>query len=101
MSVSGWFILTLAATLANFPFTTGRFFGVITLRHGKTSLVYIAEFVLTYIILASVSYALEAREGRVFDQGWQFYVITVSLLMVFSFPGLVFRFLLPRTLLRR
>ncbi|WP_416365646.1 DUF2818 family protein [Paraburkholderia terrae] len=101
MSVSGWFILILAITLANFPFTTRRFFGVITLRNGKTSLVYIVEFVLTYMILASAAYALEAREGRVFDQGWQFYVITVSLLTVFSFPGFVFRFLLPRTLLRR
>ncbi|MPW23596.1 DUF2818 family protein [Paraburkholderia sp. CNPSo 3157] len=97
MSVSGWFILTLAVSMANFPFITGRFFGVIALRHGKTPSVYIAEFVLTYMILASAAYALEAREGRVFDQGWQFYVITVSLLMVFSFPGFVFRFLLPRT----
>jgi Na+(H+)/acetate symporter ActP len=101
MSVSGWFILTLAVSLANFPFTTRRFFGVITLRNGKTSLFYILEFVLMYMILASAAYALEAREGRVFDQGWQFYVITVSLLMVFSFPGFVIRFLLPRTLLRR
>ncbi|MBB5460148.1 DUF2818 family protein [Paraburkholderia sp. Cpub6] len=97
MSVSGWFILTLAVSLANFPFTTGRFFGVITLRHGKTAWVYIAEFALTYMILALAAYALEAQEGRVFDQGWQFYVITVSLLMVFSFPGFVFRFLLSRT----
>jgi hypothetical protein len=101
MSVSGWFILTLAVSLANLPFTTGRLFGVITLRRGKTSRAYIVEFVMTYIILGSVVYVLEAREGRVFDQGWQFYVITVSLLMVFSFPGFVFRFLLPRTLFRR
>ncbi|MBP0595823.1 DUF2818 family protein [Paraburkholderia sp. LEh10] len=101
MSVSGWFILTLALSMANLPFATGKFFGVISLRHGKRSWIYIVEFVLAYMIVASAAYALEAWEGRVFDQGWQFYVITVSLLIVFSFPGFVCRFLLPRTLLRR
>ncbi|QCP52819.1 DUF2818 family protein [Trinickia violacea] len=96
MSVSGWFIVTLALSMANLPFSTTRFFGVISLRHGKRIWIYLAEFALTYLILASTAYALEAREGRVFDQGWQFYAITVSLLAVFSFPGFVFRFLLPR-----
>jgi hypothetical protein len=97
MSVSGWFILALALSMANLPFSTGRFFGVVPLRHGKRFWVYIVEFALTYLILASTACALEAREGRVFDQAWQFYAITVSLLVVFSFPGFVFRFLLPRT----
>ncbi|WP_180733384.1 DUF2818 family protein [Paraburkholderia sp. PGU19] len=96
MSVYGWFILTLALSMANIPFATEKFFGVISLRHGKKSWIYIMELVLTYMIVASAAYALEAREGRVFDQGWQFYVITVSLLIVFSFPGFVFRFLLSR-----
>jgi hypothetical protein len=97
MSVSGWFILALAISMANLSLSTGRLFGVISLRHGKRLWVYLVEFALTYLILGSTAYALEAREGMVFVQGWQFYAITVSLLVVFSFPGFVFRFLLPRT----
>ena len=94
MSISGWFILALALSMANLPFSTNRIFGVISLRHGKRFWVYLVELALTYLILATTACALEAREGLVFVQGWQFYAITVSLLAVFSFPGFVFRFLL-------
>ncbi|QYD67160.1 DUF2818 family protein [Paraburkholderia edwinii] len=94
MSISGWFILALALSLANFPFVTNRFFGIIPLRQGKGFLVYMVELVLVYLILAVTAYALESRMGTVFVQGWQFYAITVSLIAVFSFPGFVCRFLL-------
>lgn len=94
MSISGWFILALALSLANFPFITNRFFGIVPLRQGKGFLVYMVELVLVYLILAVTAYALESRMGTVFVQGWQFYAITVSLIAVFSFPGFVCRFLL-------
>ncbi|MEM5384032.1 DUF2818 family protein [Paraburkholderia phymatum] len=97
MSISGWFILALALSMSNLPFSTEKVFGVISLRRGKRFRVYMLEFALTYLILAVTAYALEAREGMVFVQGWQFYVITVALLAVFSFPGFVFRFLLRHT----
>lgn len=94
MSISGWFILALALSLANFPFVTNRFFGIIPLRQGKGFLVYMVELVLVYLILAVTAYGLESRMGTVFVQGWQFYAITASLIAVFSFPGFVCRFLL-------
>ncbi|MFM0498269.1 DUF2818 family protein [Paraburkholderia caledonica] len=94
MSISGWFILVLALSMANLPFVTNRFFGVISLGHGKRICVYLLEFGLTYLILATMAYALEARAGDVFVQGWQFYAITVLLLAVFAFPGFVSQFLL-------
>jgi hypothetical protein len=94
MSIYGWFILALALSLANFPFITNRFFGIIPLQQGKGFLVYMVELVLVYLILAVTAYALESRMGTVFVQGWQFYAITVSLIAVFSFPGFVCRFLL-------
>jgi hypothetical protein len=94
MSISGWFILALALSLANFPFATNRIFGVIPLRQRKGFLIYMVELVLVYLILAVTAYALESRMGTVFVQGWQFYAITVSLIAVFSFPGFVCRFLL-------
>jgi hypothetical protein len=94
MSISGWFILALALSLANFPFITNRFFGIVPLGQGKGFLVYMVELVLVYLILAVTAYALESRMGTVFVQGWQFYAITVSLIAVFSFPGFVCRFLL-------
>jgi hypothetical protein len=93
MSISGWFILALALSMANLPFCADRFFGVISVGHVKRFWVYLLEFALTYLILAATAYALEAREGMVFVQGWQFYAITLSLLVVLSFPGFVFRFL--------
>ena len=94
MSISGWFILALVLSLANFPFITNRFFGIVPLRQGKGFLAYMVELVLVYLILAVTAYALESRMGTVFVQGWQFYAITVSLIAVFSFPGFVCRFLL-------
>jgi hypothetical protein len=97
MSVSGWFILALALSMANLPFSTDRFFGVISFGNGKRFRVYLLEFALSYLILAATAYALEAREGMVFVQGWQFYAITLSLLVVLSFPGFVFWFLVRHT----
>jgi hypothetical protein len=94
MSISGWFILALALSMSNLPFCTDRVFGIISLRSGKRFWVYAMELALTYLILAATAYALEAHEGAVFVQGWQFYAITASLMAVLLFPGFVFRFLL-------
>lgn len=94
MTISGWFILALALSLANLPFVTNKGFGIIPLRRGKRFWSYMIESALVYLILAFTAFMLESREGPVFVQGWQFYVITVSLLAVFSFPGFVCRFLL-------
>ncbi|MBN3759263.1 DUF2818 family protein [Burkholderia sp. Ac-20365] len=96
MSIPGWFVVVLALFLVNLPFGSDRVFGMLSLRRGKNFWIYMLEFASTYLILAATSYLLEAREGAVFVQGWPFYVMTILLLMVFSFPSFVIRFLLPR-----
>ncbi|TCK33511.1 uncharacterized protein DUF2818 [Paraburkholderia sp. BL8N3] len=94
MSIAGWFIVTLALFLANLPFAANRFLSVIPLRQGKKPWFYLAEFAVAYVALTAIAYTLERQEGTVFSQGWQFYAITMLLLIVFSFPGFVYRFLL-------
>jgi hypothetical protein len=94
MSFSGWFIIALALVLANLPFATQRFLSIISLRQAKKPWLYLAESAVAYVTLATIAYTLELQEGTVFSQRWQFYAITVSLLVVFSFPGFVYRFLL-------
>jgi hypothetical protein len=40
---------------------------------------------------------LESNAGNVFNQGWQFYAVTVCLFLVLAFPGFTFRYLRRRS----
>ncbi|WP_116135017.1 DUF2818 family protein [Trinickia diaoshuihuensis] len=97
MSAAGWFIVLLALVGANLPFFNQRLFAVVPLRATKKSAwLRIAELIVLYFVIGMIGFALEARAGNRFDQGWQFYAITFSMFVVFAFPGFTFQYLVKR-----
>lgn len=97
MSAAGWFIVLLALVGANVPFFNQRLFGVVPLPTLKKSAwLRIAEMIVLYFAIGIIGFALEARAGNRFDQGWQFYAITFSMFVVFAFPGFTFQYLVKR-----
>ena len=44
-------------------------------------------------MVGGVGYLLEARAGKVHEQSWEFYVITLCLFLVFAYLGLVYRYM--------
>ena len=97
MSAAGWFIVLLALVGANVPFFNQRLFAVVPLGAAKKSAwLRIAEMIVLYFVIGMIGFALEARAGNRFEQGWQFYAITFSMFVVFAFPGFTFQYLVKR-----
>ncbi|HVC49857.1 MAG TPA: DUF2818 family protein [Burkholderiales bacterium] len=90
-------MLLVAFLAANWPFLTNRLFGVMTLAKGKQPFWILLELVVLYFLIGGLGRILEASMGPVHHQGWQFYVVTICLFLVFAFPGYVYRFLWPRS----
>lgn len=97
VSLSGWFVILLAAVAANLPFFNERLFSIISLRRDSKPLwMRLCELIVLYFLVGAVAYMLESGIGNVFSQGWEFYTITICLFLVFAFPGFVFRYLRRR-----
>lgn len=91
MTASMYILLLLALIFANAPFLTQKGFGVIALtkKHfGHHLIELLAGFALT----AALAYLLESRAGAVHAQGWEFYVVTACLYLIFAFPCFVWRY---------
>jgi hypothetical protein len=96
-SLSGWFVILLAAFAANLPFFNERLFAFIPIRAGiKPFWLRLIELGILYAAVGAIAYLLEARIGNVFAQGWEFYAITGCLFIVLAYPGFVFRYLRKR-----
>lgn len=99
MSAAGWFVVLLALVSANLPFVSERFFCLVALRLPVKGVAWrVAEFVALYGVVVAIGFALEARAGNRFPQGWAFYVITFCLFVVSAFPGFTWRYLVRRAL---
>ncbi|HVL08992.1 MAG TPA: DUF2818 family protein [Burkholderiaceae bacterium] len=93
-AAGGWFVILLALVLANLPFINQRLFLVIPLRSGRKSLwLRLLELCVYYAVAGLVGFAVESSIGGAFPQGWQFYAITASMMLVFAFPGFTWRYL--------
>jgi hypothetical protein len=89
-----WFLLAVAVVAANLPFVIrpiafwlpdpGGFIGFLC-RFG--------ELIVLYFAVGGLALALEARQGDIYPQGWEFYAITGFLFVVFAYPGFVYRYL--------
>ncbi|KMN36585.1 MULTISPECIES: DUF2818 family protein [Chromobacterium] len=88
-SVIVLFLVALAA--ANLPFLTQKVGGVLKVadKHFGWRLL---ELMALYLLVGGFAYLLESRLMPVQSQNWQFYVTTVSLFLVFAFPGFVYRY---------
>jgi hypothetical protein len=98
MSPASVFIVLFALVCANVPFLNQRLFACIPLpqlcRQGRKRTCWrLIELMLLYCGVGVCARLLEARAGNVFTQDWPFYVITVSLFLVFAAPGVTFCYL--------
>lgn len=100
MSSAGWFVVLLAMACANLPFVNQRVFGCVRVPSGararKSVWWRIGELLILYVLVGAVGFWLEAHAGNRFEQGWQFYAITLCLFLVFAFPGFTFQYLVKR-----
>ena len=86
-------LLLLTLLLANLPFFTERLFGIIPLTPTVKPIAWCCvECVVLYCGLGGITLILEAQQGLVHQQHWQFYVATACLFLVFAFPGIVIRY---------
>jgi hypothetical protein len=94
VSLSGWFVILLAASAANLPFLSNRLFALVPLRRGtKPFWMRLLELLALYVMVGAIARVLETRIGNAFAQGWEFYAITWCLFVVLAYPGFVFRYL--------
>ena len=84
-------LLVVAFIAANLPFATQRLAGIKKLA-SKHFGWHLLELVTLYLLLGGLAYVLEGRHTPVHSQNWQFYVVTLSLFLVFAFPGFVGRY---------
>ena len=84
----------LMALAANLPFFTESLFALIRLKTSpKPFALRLFEMLVLYALVIGIAHMLESRLGNAFRQEWQFYAITICLLLVFAFPGFVLRYL--------
>ena len=88
----------LFRSAANFPFFTESLFGIFRLKSAdKPFAVRLIELLVLYLLLIVVAHLLETMAGNAFPQGWQFYTVTLCLMLVLAFPGFVWRHLRRRS----
>jgi len=86
-------LVAIGAFLANLPFISERILGVFA-RGPKPLIVRFAEVIVGYMFLGAIAFTLESHlHGASYSQGWEFYVVTAALFVVFAFPGFVYRYL--------
>ena len=78
-----------APLLYRFLCTVARIalFGVFRLKWAdKPFALRLFEMLVLYLLLIGIAHALEAMAGNAFPQGWQFYTVTLCLMLVLAFP---------------
>ncbi|MDR1661346.1 MAG: DUF2818 family protein [Azoarcus sp.] len=90
-----WVVLGLAFVAANLPFLFERVLFVHRPAAGRKAFGWrLLEVFLLYIAVGVFAALLEqGAYGSIYPQGWEFYVTTSSLFLVFAFPGFVYRYL--------
>jgi hypothetical protein len=93
MSTINIAIILLALVAANLPWFSERLFYLIPVRNKHLGW-RLLELLLLYFFLGVVTYLAERyTAGQVAVQHWEFYATTVSLFIVFAFPGFIWRYL--------
>ncbi|MDR3214541.1 MAG: DUF2818 family protein [Azoarcus sp.] len=89
--VAVWVVLGLALVAANLPFLFERILFVRRPSGGRKAFGWrLLELFLLYVVLGVFAAVLErGAYGVVYPQGWEFYVTTFCLFLVFAFPGFV------------
>ncbi len=88
-----WLVVLLSLAAANLPFLSTRIFGVLPPKAPKSLGLRLLELVVFYFLAGAVALLLEKHAGQIAPQAWEFYAITFTLFVTFSFPGFVYRYL--------
>lgn len=89
-----WFLLGVGVIGANLPFVFTRLFGFGFLKRGFPGFFWrLLELAAVYLIFTGIGLGLESRQGDIYPQAWPFWWANGLLLVVFAFPGFVFRYL--------
>ena len=87
----------IAFGAANLPFFTDRILFFVRPKAPPKRLAWrLLELVLMYFSVGVLALWLEARQGALYPQGWEFYAITFCLFVVLGYPGFVYRHLWGR-----
>jgi Na+(H+)/acetate symporter ActP len=86
-------ILLLAFVAANLPWISNRLFFLIGFKNTSKNIAWcLFELIVLYFVVGAVAlYAESSTLGQTAPQGWEFYAVTFSLFLVFSFPGFIYK----------
>ena len=91
-SVAVWLLIFAAFLLANLPWFTEKLFAIKPLNKEKGFSTRLMEWFVFYLIIGTAALGLETKlNGVRHEQGWEFYVVTLCLFMVFALPGVIFQ----------
>ncbi len=95
------FLTFIALVTANIPWIVDELFIFIKLEQGKNFWLRLGEWLVFYLLVGGIAILLELNQnGVVHSQGWEFYVTTLCLYMVFALPGFIYRYEFRRYLTR-
>ena len=92
-SAAAWLVLLIALVAANLPFANERLFAVGPKRSSKPFGWRLLELQLMCALTIGIGFAIEARQGQMQAQRWEFYAAIGCLFLTLAFPGFVWRYL--------
>lgn len=79
---------------ANAPFFTQRIFFLYNSKTGNKQFSWmLLEIFVLYFLVGMLALGIEIGFSPLHQQGWEFYVVTFCLFLVFAYPGFVYRYL--------
>jgi len=89
-----WLLIAIALLCANLPWLNDRILLVVRPASGNKHAGWRwLEWLLLYLLTGLIALGLEHKlNGVRYSQGWEFYVVTFCLFMVFALPGFIYRF---------
>ncbi|MBD3610690.1 MAG: DUF2818 family protein [Gammaproteobacteria bacterium] len=91
-----WALLVIAIVAANLPWFSDKIFAIKEVENKKFSYRLLEWFSL-YFLVGSIALGIETKlNGIRHDQGWEFYVVTLCLFLVFALPGFIYQIDLKR-----
>ncbi|WP_018875182.1 MULTISPECIES: DUF2818 family protein [unclassified Thioalkalivibrio] len=88
-----WGFVVVAFISANLPWLSERIGLMVLPEETKGPWTRIGEWLVLYFLIGLIGKGLEYQAtGGIHTQGWEFYVITLSLFAMFALPGYIWRY---------
>lgn len=93
-TLATWLLIVIALVCANLPWLSDRILLVKRPAQGiKRGWWRWSEWLLLYLLTGLIALGLEQKlNGERYPQGWEFYVVTFCIFMVFALPGFIYRY---------